>query len=383
MKRLPRILDLTTLAAKKSCFLFGPRQTGKTSLLRHCFPDAPTYNLLQAELFLQLSQRPQLLREQLLEDPRVTRQPVVIDEVQKLPILLDEVHDLIEQYGWRFVLTGSSARKLRRSGANLLGGRARTYPLLPLVSVEIPKFNLVQACNIGTLPSMYFSDDPWTDLQAYVGNYLQEEIQAESAVRRIEYFSRFLRVAALANGELINFTNVGNDAGVPPRTITEYFAILQDTLIGVLLEPFRRTTQRKAISTAKFYFFDVGVANCLADRRHIRPSSELFGNALEHFLFTELRAALAYRQDTRPLTYWRSTAQHEVDFLLGDDVGIEVKATTMATDRHARGLRALTEELPLKRQIIVSRDTAPRRLGKIEILPVGHFLEELWATGFR
>lgn len=377
-----RCLDLETPVHRKSLFLFGPRQTGKTFHLRKTFPDSPYYDLLQSKTFLRLSQRPHLLREELLAE-KTRNQPVIIDEIQKLPILLDEVHALIEEKKLKFILTGSSARKLRRGGGNLLGGRASTFHLFPLVSCEIPRFDLVRLLNWGGLPSVYQSDDPESDLADYVGNYLKEEIQAEGLTRSIENFSRFLQVASLYNAELINFANIGNDAQVPARTVAEYFSILEDTLIGHVVEPYTRTKKRKAVATAKFYFFDCGVCNSLAGRRGIRPKTELFGKSFEHFIFTELRAYLAYQRDRRPLTFWRSqVAGYEVDFLMGDEVAIEAKGTELVSERHLTGMRALAEELPLKRRIVVSMDEKPRRLGPIDILPIKLFLQQLWAGEF-
>lgn len=377
MPNFERILDLKKDVREKSLFLFGPRQTGKTYLLRKTFPASPYYNLLLADTFLKLSQRPQAIREELLTLRRKPSGPVIIDEIQKLPILLDEVQDLIES-GYRFILTGSSARKLRRGTANLLGGRAWTRHLFPLVSSEIENYDLIRILNIGSIPSIYASSNPEEDLEAYAGTYLKEEIQAEGLTRKIENFSRFLQTASLSNGELVNFANVASDAQVPPRTVTEYFHILQDTLIGSLLEPFTKTKKRKAIATAKFYFFDVGVANFLAGRKGIRPRTELFGNALEHFIFTEIAACLSYRRDKRPLSFWRSASGYEVDFLIGDEMAVEVKGTENVSEKHLTGLKALSEEIPLKRKIVVSMDRAPRRIGTIDILPVGDFLRELW-----
>src|SRR3989338_8568957 len=232
-----RILDLQTPLKRKSLFLFGPRQTGKTFYLKKTFPNIPFYNLLESKTFLRLSQRPHLLREELMATASANPL-IIIDEIQKLPLLLDEVHSLIEEKKMKFILTGSSARKLKRGGANLLGGRATTLHLYPLVSAEIPNFDLIRALNWGTLPSLYPSDDPENDLHDYVGNYLKEEIQAEGLAR-----------------------NIGN------------FSILEDTLIGYILEPYTKTKKRKAVSTAKFYFFDCGVCNVLAGRRNISPKT--------------------------------------------------------------------------------------------------------------
>jgi len=377
-----RILDLKTESAKKSLFLFGPRQTGKTSLLRKTFPEVPFYNLLLADVFFRISQRPQVIREEALALGDACPQPIIIDEIQKLPLLLDEVHHLLEEKGYRFILTGSSPRKLKRGGANLLGGRAWTRQLLPLVTREIPDYDLLRILNYGAIPSVYDSETPEKDLEAYAGSYLQEEIQAEGEVRRIENFSRFLQTASLANAELLNFANVANDAGIPARTVAEYFSILQDTLIGTLVEPFTRSRKRKAISTAKFYFFDVGVCNFLAGRKGIRPKTDLFGKVFEHFIFTELRAFLLYSGDARPLTFWRSKSGYEVDFLIGDEVAVEVKGTEMVTEKHLAGLKALSEEMRFKKKVVVSLDTSPRTIRDTEIAPVGHFLQKLWDKAY-
>ena len=373
-----RLLDLQAPIKRKSLFLFGPRQTGKTFYLTRTFPNAPYYNLLQSKTFLRLSQRPHLLREELTAI-RSLESPVIIDEIQKLPVLLDEVHSLIEEKRIKFILTGSSARKLKRGGANLLGGRAATFHLFPLVSCEIPDFDLIRSLNWGTLPSIYPSDDPENDLADYVGNYLKEEIKAEGLARNIENFSRFLQTASLCNAELVNFTGVGNDAQIAPRTVAEYFSILEDTLIGSILEPYTKTKKRKAVSTAKFYFFDCGVCNVLAGRKNIKPKTELFGKSFEHFVFTELRAFLSYKRDLRPLTFWRSQiSDYEVDFLVGDEIAVEVKGADLITERHLTGIRALTEEMRLKKKIVVSMDEMPRRLGDVDILPISRFLEMLW-----
>ena len=225
---IERLVDLNVLLDKKSHFLLGPRQTGKTFLIRHTLENSRVYDLLDAEIYLALSRNPKLIAEELQPQDRT----VVIDEIQKLPELLNEVHRLIETYRIRFLLTGSSARKLRRGGINLLGGRARTKYLHPLTYKELKShFDLSRAIERGLIPSIYFSDDPRADLQAYAGSYLQQEILAEGATRNIPAFSRFLRVAALCNASIVNFTNVANDAQVARTTVYEYFEILKDTLI--------------------------------------------------------------------------------------------------------------------------------------------------------
>jgi len=373
-----RLLNLKQDIHKKSLFLFGPRQTGKTSLLKEQFPGAPFYNLLLADVFLKVSQRPHVIREE-LQTRRGNVSPVIIDEIQKLPLLLDEVQAMIEEKKYRFIVTGSSARKLKHGGGNLLAGRAWTHHLFPLTTSEIKEYDFLRILNYGSLPFIYTSSDPERELAAYVGTYLQEEIQAEGLTRKIENFSRFLQVASLANGELINFSNIASDAQVPPRTVSGYFAILQDTLIGNLLEPFTATKKRKAILTSKFYFFDVGVSNYLAGRKNIRPQTDLFGKVFEHFLFTELKAFLSYTQDSRKFSFWRSASGYEVDFLIGDEVAIEVKGTTMVSEKHLTGLKALSEEKKLKRKIVISLDSVPRRIGDIDVLPFRDFLAQLWS----
>jgi predicted AAA+ superfamily ATPase len=378
---LPRLLDLTTDVASKSVFLFGPRQTGKTTYLRNAFPQSPYFDLLRGEVFLRLCQEPGRLRQELAAGSPPAG-PVIIDEIQKLPSLLDEVQNLIESRGLRFVLSGSSPAKLRRGGVNLLGGRARTRHLHPFVSAEVPQWDLLRAINVGGIPSIYYSADPVEDLRAYCGNYLQLEIQAEGQVRGIERFSRFLSAAASGCGEQIVFERVASDTGVPARTVREYFQILEDTLVGVLLQPFSPpSARRKPVSHAKLYFFDVGVANVLAGRTRIEDRSAAFGRALEHLIFCELRAWLAYRRDPRALRFWRSTDGSEVDFVVGDEVAIEVKGSSRIVQRDLIGMKRLAEETTLKKRIVVCSEEAPRIVDGVQILPVRDFLGDLWMGG--
>ncbi len=370
-------------AAARSLFLFGPRQTGKTSLLRNQFPNALYFNLLQADTFLRLSGNPGLLRERINAHPRVQGEPVIIDEIQKLPILLDEVHDLIESDQRTFILTGNSPRKLKAGNINLLGGRARVRRLFPLVSAEIDDFDLSRALNFGTIPSIYLSEDPEEDLLAYAGVYLQEEIQAEGAVRRIESFSRFLRSAAAMNGGELNFEKVSRALSLPSRTVREYFYILSDTLVGRLLEPFRKTVRRKPVSRSKFYFFDIGVANVLSGRFRIEAGSDAFGPAFEHFILNEIIAWLSYSRDRREVTFWRDQAGHEVDFVIGDEYAVEVKGASHVQKGDMRGLLLLAEEAPMKQKIIVSMEPEPRLSSNgIRILPWKLFLDELWDNAY-
>jgi predicted AAA+ superfamily ATPase len=376
---IPRRLDLRAIADKKSVFLFGPRQTGKTCLTENTLSGVKLFNLLDSDTYLTLNHRPASLRE--LLEPSV--ELVVIDEIQKLPALLDEVHLLIESRGVRFVLTGSSARKLRRGGVNLLGGRARSRVLHPFVHDELKgRFDLRRALDVGLIPSIYLSDDPADDLRTYAGDYLREEIAAEGLTRNIPAFSRFLEVAALCNGQMLNYSAIASDAQVPVSTVREYFRILEDTLIARRLPAWRSTKKRKPTSTAKFYFFDVGVARHLQRRGKLRLRSPEFGEAFEAYLHHELQTFVDYQGEAQELCYWRSKSGFEVDFILGDRVAVEAKAKAPVGQRDLRGIRALAEEGLLQRYIVVSLESQPRTTEDgIEILPWQRFVEQLWAGG--
>ncbi len=370
---IERILDLPALIEKKSHFLFGPRQTGKTSLIRHTLKGVRVYDLLDTSIYLALSQNPGRIGQELTTKDRL----VVIDEIQRLPDLLNEVHRLIETRGIRFLLTGSSARKLRRGGVNLLGGRARTKYLHPLTYKELgDKFDLARAMERGLLPSIYFSDDPWADLQAYAGSYLQEEILAEGATRNLPAFSRFLKVAALCNSQIVNFTNISNDAQVARTTVYEYFEILKDTLILYELPAWRKSKKRKPLASSKYYFFDVGVVSVLQGRK-FRPGTPEFGEAFETYLVHELINYSDYVSGEN-LSYWRSTSGFEVDFIIGDHTAVEVKAKENLSVSDLKPLRALSEEKKLKRYLCVSLEPRRRRFEDVMVLPYKDFLEALW-----
>ena len=375
---VPRLLDLPRLLEKRSHFLFGPRQTGKTSLVRHSLKEAKVYDLLDTSVFLVLSLNPGRISEEL--GPRDSI--VVIDEIQRLPILLNEVHRLIESRGVRFLLTGSSARKLRRGGINLLGGRARIKNLHPLTWKELgDQFDLGRAMDRGLLPSIYFSDDPRADLLAYVGTYLQQEIIAEGTARNVPAFSRFLKVAAHCNATIVNFTNVANDAQVARTTVYEYFEILKDTLVLYELPAWRKTKKRKPFASSKYYFFDVGVAGSLQGRA-FGPGTPEFGEAFETYLMHELSSHADYVSG-EALGYWRSKSGFEVDFILGDHTAVEVKAKENVSPQDLRSLRALAEEKMLKRYLCVSLERRPRTVEGITVLPFKTFLEALWAGEYR
>jgi uncharacterized protein len=375
---IARRLDLNALVQKKSPFLFGPRQSGKSFLIRHTLPNVRVYNLLDAEVFLALSQRPTRMSEEIGAGEKT----VVIDEIQRLPGLLNEVHRLIEERGIRFLLTGSSARKLRRGGVNLLGGRARVKHLHPFVFPELgSRFDLRRALHAGLLPGIYFSDDPDADLGAYAGAYLQEEIVAEGATRNVPAFSRFLRIAALCNARIVNFTNVANDAQVPRTTVYEYFEILKDTLLVRELPAWKATRKRKPLMSSKYYFSDAGVVRVLQGRT-VAPGTPEYGDAVETYVLHELSAWADY-QGAQSLAFWRSTSDFEVDFIVGDHTAVEIKPKATVSPADLKGLRALAEEALLRRYLCVSLEPRARRVGDIEVLPLHVFLERLWSDAYQ
>jgi len=359
----------------RSAFLWGPRKVGKTYWIRERFAQVGDWviDLLRTDEFAEYAARPALLRE------RWKGGRVIIDEVQKVPALLDEVHWLIENRRASFLLTGSSARKLRRGHANLLAGRAWRYEMGPLSCLEIEDFELERAMQAGLLPPHYLSEQPEMDLRAYVADYLKEEIAAEAATQNIPAFAEFLRVAALTNAELLNYTNVARESGVSAKVVRGYFQILEDTLLGHRLPAWRGKSKRRLIGTQKFYLFDVGVANALARRTPV-PGNPDFGKSFEHWVWMELTNYRRYRMPDLPIAYWRTSTGLEVDFILGEmRTAVEIKASTRLHEGDLRGLRALAEEERVRHLVVVSLEAMPRRIGKIEVLPWRTFVEGLYA----
>lgn len=368
-----RILRLPELLKKKSFFLFGPRGTGKTTLIRHTLSEATVIDLLDTRVYRDYLKNPSLISEQELKPI------VVIDEVQKLPELLNEVHRLIESEKKTFLLTGSSARKIKRGGANLLAGRAWWAELFPLTSREIPQFDLMRYVNRGGLPVIYQSEDYLEELRAYTALYLKQEIIDEALIRKLAQFSEFLELMALRNGEEISYQSLAGDCGVSPNSIKSYIEILEDTLIAFQLRAFTKTTKRKAISRSKLYFFDIGVTNSLANRGEILPDSELFGKAFEHFVLLEIRAFISYSRKRCRMRYWRSTSRFEVDLILDNKWAIEIKSTKSVHEGHLKGLRALREEGVIENFAVVSRDRHERKISDgIVVFPWDVFLDKLW-----
>lgn len=379
IERILKIEDVQT----DSVFLWGARQTGKSTLLVNLFPDATYIDLLRLDTFERLRRNPSLLREDLQ-----SKQPgeiVIIDEVQKLPDLLNEVQWLIVRKDIHFILSGSSARKLKRYGTNLLGGRALRCRLLPLVSAEIPDFNLIKACNNGMLPRHYLTENATKRLQAYVGDYLQQEIMAEALSRNLSSFTRFLEVAALSDGEMVNYNNIASDCGVSAVTVKEYFSILEETLVGFMLPAYTKVRQRRVIKAPKFYYFDVGIVNYLTHRVNLLPGSADFGHAFEHFIVQELVAYVDYRQKHVVLSYWRTASGIEVDVVVSDEYSsdilfaIEIKSSEEIQNRHLKGLRSFRDEYPDTKLIVVGLDKISRATEDgISVLYATDFLKALW-----
>lgn len=375
-KDYKRNLDLLKLLANKSFFLLGPRSTGKTSLINQQLREpAFIINLLRSELFLRLSAKPHELAEIIEQQDKTL---IVIDEIQLLPTLLNEVHRLIEEKGLTFLLTGSSARKLKHGKVNLLAGRAWQAELFVLTSNEITDFNINKYLCYGGLPQVYRSSYPEEELSAYTNLYLKEEVQAEALIRNVAAFSRFLKIAALTSGQMLNYANIASDTGIAASVVREYYQILIDTLIGFFVPAWTKSVKRKAITTAKFYLFDIGVRNHIIGINKLDKYTETYGIAFEHFIAMELRAYLSYRRLRHELTYWRSKAGHEVDFLLGDEVAIEVKTTDNITEKHLKNLQYLQEEKIVKKYLIVSFDKINRKTNDIEVLYWQDFLNLLW-----
>jgi len=370
---------LNPLTGSGALFLWGPRQTGKTTFLRDRYPQAKFYDLLDTDLQAGLSVRPAQIREEVLaEQPEI----VVIDEVQKVPALLEEVHWLLENTATRFILCGSSARKLRRKSRDLLGGRAIDFHLLPLTSEEIGDVDLEKLLNHGALPSHYLVEDPRLLLRAYVNNYIKEEIIDESVTRNIPAFSRFLQVVGFCHAQQLNYANVARETGVSASTVRNYFQILDDTLLGFTLDPWKKRKKRRLADTAKFYLFDIGVANQLhPEASTVSEGSDRFGYAFEHFLLNEVRAALDYGRLEYPLSFWRTSSGFEVDLIVGDmEIAIEFKAARELRGTDFRGMRALLEEHTPRRSIVVSRGERRRKTQDgIEIVPWRDFCAQLWS----
>ncbi len=381
MTIIARLLRIE-LPKGQSAFLWGPRKTGKSTLLRTSFPDSLLFDLLQTDLFFELSKRPALFRERILAaDPKKLSLPILVDEVQKVPQVLEEVHWLVENRGLRFVMCGSSARTVKRGRANLLGGRAWRYEMHPLVSAEIGDLDLLAALNRGLVPAHYLRAGYARSLQAYVRDYLKEEVFDEGLTRNIPAFSRFFDAVGYSHGELTNYANIARDCGVDAKTVKEYYQILVDTLLGTMIEPFRRRQSRLVITKApKFYLFDVGVAGAITRRRISEERGDAFGKAFEHFILMEILAHRSYRELDYGIQFWRTKTGLEVDFVLGGgEIAVEVKGSQRIDASDLRGLKAFVDEHSPRKALVVCNERAPRLHDGIRILPWRDFLSMLWA----
>ncbi len=375
-----RLLEIA-LPAGRSAFLWGARKTGKSTYLRTTFPDSVSVDLLETDAMLELAKRPGLLRERLLAaSPRQLQAPVIIDEVQKVPQLLDEVHWLIENRKLRFILCGSSARKLRRGRVNLLGGRAWRYEMHPLTSVEVTDLDLLRALNRGLVPAHYLESEYRRSLDAYVRDYLEQEVFDEGLTRNIPAFARFFDAMSYSHGELTNFANIARDCGVDAKTVKEYYQILVDTLLGTFIEPYKTRQERQVITkAARFYLFDVGVAGAVTKRHVAEERGEQFGRAFEHFILMELLAHRSYRDLDYDIHFWRTKSGLEVDFILGrGEVAIEVKGTSRVDQSEFRALRAFVADHRPRKALVVCNERRPRVHDGVDVLPWREFLARLW-----
>ncbi len=380
MESIERILDID-LPPGQSAFLWGPRKTGKSTYLRNKFPESLFFDFLDTDLFIELSKRPALLREQLQARNTSTQgRPVILDEVQKVPQILDEVHWMIENMGIQFILCGSSARKLKRGKANLLGGRAWRYEMFPLVSAELEHMNLLDVLNRGLIPDHYLQENYAKSLGAYVRDFLKEEVFAEGLTRNLPAFSRFFDAVGYTHGGLVNYSNIARECGVDSKTVKEYYQILVDTLLGRMVPPFKKRQARQVISRApKFYLFDVGVAGAITRRRIVAEKGEAFGRAFEHFILQEITAYSSYRDLDFDINFWRTKSGLEVDFVLGSgEVAVEAKGKGRVDKTDLRALHTFAEEFAPKKALVVCTERRERVAGKIGIVPWRVFLKKLW-----
>ena len=380
MDKIKRYLNLG-LPEGQSCFLWGARQTGKSTFLKEHFKDALVIDLLQADVFRRYQRDPSFLRQemQVIKTP----QTIILDEVQKVPELLDEVHGLIESSKHlQFILCGSSARKIKEIGANLLGGRAWRSLFVPFCFAELQTLDFNRIFNHGLIPNHYLNDDPERSLSAYVYDYALTEVQLEASIRKRDSFTRFMDILGFSNGEMINYSNIARDCGVDGKTVRTYFDILEDMYLGYFLRPYRQKSKRQTIQeTPKFYLFDTGIASYLR-RFHFKEmlGSEA-GKAFEHYLFLELMAYKSLNHKRDDISYWRTKEGFEVDFIV-QDKAFEVKISTPIQKSHIKSLSLLGKEHALSLHVI-SLEPKKRIMTiddqNITIWPVQEFLESLWS----
>lgn len=370
-----------------SFFLLGPRQTGKTTLIFERWSDTPMWavDLNNIENYLKYSKNPEIFRKEAAEKIKNEKvQTIFIDEVQRIPLLLNEVQSLMFDFSCQFILTGSSARKLKRGGANLLAGRAVNRSLFPFVYQEIKEtFDLEEVLRYGTLPSVYGLEPQRKKeiLMAYVQNYLREEIKEEAIVRNIGNFSRFLDVAASQSGEVLSFSSISRECEVAYKTVQSYYEILEETLIGFRLEPWRKSLRKRLTAKPKFYLFDLGVINSINKTLEASSTPVMRGRLFEHFIILETYRIQQYRQSETQLYYWQTKDQAEVDLLLerhGKIIGaFEIKSGKNISKTELSGLRSFLEDHPDVPGYIIADVKESYRLDSIQVLPWKEYLEKL------
>lgn len=363
---------------KQSYFLFGPRGVGKTTWLKETYPNALWINLLDHKEERLFAMRPELLQERI--DP--TKKVIIIDEIQKVPALLDTVHLIIEEKKeLQFILTGSSSRKLKRSGVNLLAGRALLKHLHPFIASELKEdFKLSKVLKVGSIPLIWDSELPEEQLQAYVDLYLQEEVKAEALVRNIGDFSRFLEAIAYSHGSSLNLSNIARECAVSQKTVSLHLQVLQDLLLGYTLPVFTHRAQRAVTQHPKFYFFDPGVFRALRKQGFLDSSPEAEGAALEGLVAEHLRAWIDFQEERHTLYFWRTRAGVEVDFILYGPrafYAIEVKNNTSLSTRDLRGLKAFCSDYPEATPLLLYRGEHLLKKEGIHCLPVETFLMDI------
>lgn len=372
-----RLLKLP-LASRKSFFLFGPRGTGKTMWLKEALPKALYLDMLESDLYIDLLARPQRLEEMI---PRDYSGYVIIDEVQKVPELLSEVHRLIEKHRYSFILTGSSARSLKRKGVDLLAGRALTYRLHPLTCEELGKdFSLERSLVQGNLPATYSEPNPKRYLDTYIQTYLREEVLQEGLTRNLAAFTRFLETASFSQGSPINTSEVAREAGLNRKVVDNYFDILEDLLIAYRLPVFTKRAKRRLTVQPKFFYFDVGVFRALRPMGPLDTPEEAEGAALETLVFQELLAINDYFDLGYKLFYWRTSTQLEVDFVLYGPRGIvacEVKRSRRINDKDLQGLRAFERDYPGTKLFCFYGGKQKESRGSIQLIPTADALASL------
>ncbi len=364
----------------KSCFLWGARQTGKTTYLREKFPEARFINLLEADTYHRYLLSPQRLREEL--EANAERSLVIIDEVQKVPALLDEVHSLIER-GFKFILCGSSARRLKQTGANLLGGRAWRYHFVPLCYTELQTLDWAKIFNHGLIPSNYLFKEYENNLAAYLYDYLLTEVLYEAQLRKREPFVRFLDVLGISHGEMVSFANIARDCGVSSKTVRSYFEILEDMYLGYFVYPYQEKIKRQTIQEKpKFYLFDTGLANYLKRFKWKEMRGVDAGRTFEHYVFLELMAYKLLTQKRDLISYWRTKEGDEVDFIIQQNA-IEIKMSNSINKNYVQGLLTFNRYHKLNLHIVcLEKEKRKMQFDGQEVIvwPVEKFLQALWSN---